>query len=390
MRSSSSLLNRTVKNRVKITPKPLYSSHDEFTPLRINNGLPRDDHHKQLIKQYVAATIYILSGATQPLLMTIVKNAGLADSVCQVYMLAYYLGPSMLSFLACAGSNRAPIPIILYLKAAGIALIDIIAQSTNYTGATLAGPTIFAIIYSSVTVWTAIYSRIMLQRKLRLPQWVGIFIVFGGLSITAKSSVSIGPDVFHGAVLVILGSSLHAMTYVLSEAIMNSQSTSSTQKISVEMNCAIQGVIASSVFILWQILYTRKHFEDKIYLPMKEAGTSIEKASAILISLSLSNLVHSYSFFYTLKHFPGGATSAGVMKGVQAVLVFIFSSMVYCGTIGGDEMCFSTIKFISLVVVIGGMLLYSAATDMQAVGPNRYAKLNDGQFTGEESNIVAV
>jgi hypothetical protein len=64
--------------------------------------------------------------------------------------------------------------------------------------------------------------------------------------------------------------------------------------------------------------------------------------------------------------------------------------MVYCGTIGGDEMCFSTIKFISLVVVIGGMLLYSAATDMQAVGPNRYAKLNDGQFTGEESNIVAV
>ena len=360
-----------------------FSAH-ELTPLSTID-FHREIHHQQLVNKYIAATIYIISGATQPLLMTVVKNAGLADNTCQVYMLAYYLGPSMLAFLACVGSNYTRVPMTLFLKASGIALVDIIAQSTNYTGATLAGPTIFAIIYSSVTVWTAIYSRIMLQRKLRLTQWVGIFIVFGGLSITARSSVSVGPDVFHGAVLVILGSSLHAMTYVLSEVIMGSQSTSSSEKISVEMNCAIQGVIASTVYILWQIVYTRSHFEDKIYLPMREAGTSIEKASVILLSLSLSNLIHAYSFFYTLKHFPGGATSAGVMKGVQAVLVFIFSSMVYCGSIGGEEMCFSTIKFISLVVVIGGMLLYSAATDIQAVGPNRYTKLDP-----EESNIVAV
>ena len=36
-----------------------------------------------------------------------------------------------------------------------IALWDISSTSLNYTGASLSGPTIFAIIYSSVTIWTA-------------------------------------------------------------------------------------------------------------------------------------------------------------------------------------------------------------------------------------------
>jgi drug/metabolite transporter (DMT)-like permease len=384
MRASSALLKRNVVHTRNMSNE--FSSLHELTPLRIG-GPPKEAHHQLLVRKYIGAIIYILSGATQPLLMTIVKTAGLADPTCQVYMLAYYLGPSMLSLLVCAGSNHVQVPMIMILKASGIALIDIIAQATNYTGATLAGPTIFAIIYSSVTVWTAIYSRIIFRRKLRMPQWIGIFIVFGGLAITAKNSVSVGPDIFHGAVLVIIGSSLHAMTYVLSEAIMGSHSTSSCEKISVEMNCAIQGVIASAVFLLWQIVYTRSHFEDKFFLPMKEAGTSIEKAFMILISLSVSNLVHAYSFFYTLKHFPGGASSAGIMKGVQAVLVFIFSSLIYCGSIGGDEMCFSTVKFISLVIVIGGVLLYSAATDIHGSGTNRLSKLEDAHFK-EGTHVV--
>jgi hypothetical protein len=39
-----------------------------------------------------------------------------------------------------------------------IAMIYIIAQAMNYTGSTLAGPTVFAILYSSVGIWTALYT----------------------------------------------------------------------------------------------------------------------------------------------------------------------------------------------------------------------------------------
>lgn len=339
----------------------------------------------------LVAVIYILSGSTQPLLITLVKEAGLGDPYCQVYMLMYYLGPAMVSIpVFCTGGHSTIPPVKTLAKASFIPVIDIIAQATNYTGASMAGPTLFAIIYSSVTIWAAVYSRLMLGRKMSWLQWLGVFIVFGGLTITATNSESVGKDVFRGAMLILAGSSLHAMTYVLSEAVMGKdeppnndgrnnhneqhQQQETSSKISVEMNCALQGLVAGGAYLAWQFLYTKANYHERIEVPMQLAGTSTTYAISILLSLSLSNLVHALSFFYTLKHFPGGATSAGVMKGLQAVLVFVFTSVVYCGSMGGSEMCFTYTKFLSLVIVCGGVVIFAMATD----GVQRKEKEEDG------------
>ena len=299
--------------------------------------------------------------------MTLVQISGLGDKICQLYMLMYYIGPAAVSLTLCTSPiNHGNESRAMMLKAAGIAIIDLVAQTLNYSGATMAGPTIFAIIYSSVTVWTAVYSRILLKRKLNCLQWISIFIVFGGLTITAANSNAVGPDVLKGAILVIVGSSLHGMSYVLCEAIMVGEDVSA--RLSVEMNCAIQGVVPMFVYLFWQVLYTRRHFEERIMMPMNAAGTSIPRAICILFSLSVANLIHSLAFFYTLKNFPGGATSAGVMKGLQAVLVFVFTSIVYCGSIGGAEMCFTDLKFISLLVVTGGVLIFLKSTELSEDG----------------------
>jgi len=107
---------------------------------------------------FAAAALYVLSGSTQPLLMTLVKQSGLGDPTCQLYMLFYYLGPALvsLSFIRIPSSFRhidtTARPITspssptrnALLKSAGIASIDIIAQAMNYTGSTFCGPTIFA------------------------------------------------------------------------------------------------------------------------------------------------------------------------------------------------------------------------------------------------------
>lgn len=95
---------------------------------------------------------------------------------------------------------------------------------------------------------------------------------------------------------------------------------------------------------------------------MEEAGTTPFQAFTILGYIVLANLVHSVTFFSTLKNFPGGATSAGVLKGLQAVFVFAASSILLCGRWGGLEMCWSRIKFISLVVVVCGILIYGTFT----------------------------
>jgi len=334
-----------------------------------------------------AAFFYIISGVTQPLLMTLAKYAGIADPKCQLYMLFYYIGPAMVSLTISydsTSSNDKPPSKAAIRNSALIAVIDIFAQAMNYTGSTLAGPTLFAIIYSSVTVWTALYSRLILQRFMTIYQWLGVIIVFLGLIVTVFNSTSYGKDVVNGSMLVFVGSSLHALTYVLSEIIMTrgtaATSTSThSNRLSVKMNCAVQGIVACVAYLLWQIIYTRQHFQESILEPMKVANTTYAYAIFILCTIAVSNLVHALTFFHTLKYFQGGATSAGVMKGLQAVLVFVVTSWFYCGRLGGSEMCFTTLKFMSLVIVVGGVILYGSATSRSNLEHRKgnYERIND-------------
>ncbi len=369
------------------------------------------------------ALFYVMSGVTQPILMAYASHAGLANPKAQLYMLFYYIGPALAAFsLRCRCSNKkakaneettqllskklqtkrysnnntqddASINIssssliqndgdaeeeeehwpstVLLTKASGIAIFDIFAQSMVYTGNNLAGPTVFAIIYSSVTIWAAIFSRVLLSRSLVVFQWAGVCLVVVGLALTAIDSKTVGKNVFAGAILILVGSSFHGLTYVMSERIMTPspiiRSVSGIHKepehLSIKANCAVQGIVAMVVFLLWQIFYTLPRIEPLILVPMREAGTTALHALIILVTITLANYVHSITFYVTLRHFPGGATSAGVLKGLQAVLVFAVSAMILCERWGGNEMCWSNSKGISLVVVVSGIMIYGTFTE---------------------------
>ena len=222
----------------------------------------------------------------------------------------------------------------------------------------MAGPTIFAIIYSSVTIWTAVFSKILLGRTMNFWQWANVLLVFIGLVITATDSVNTGKSVLKGSCFIILGSLMHGLAYVMSEGIM----TVDEQRLSVVSNNFIQSSVNGGLFLLWQFLYTFPHFNDLVWDPMQEAKTSVWHASILLGTFGVSSVIHSFTYFHTLKHYPGGATSAGVMKGLQAVLVFVCTHVLYCKKIGGSEMCFSDAKFVSLITVCGGVVGYGYAT----------------------------
>ena len=381
-----------------------------------------DKPHPSLSWVLTNAMFYVISGVTQPILMAYASHAGLANPKAQLYMLFYYIGPALAAFsLRCRCSHKktkaneemtqllsndmqtkrysnnntqhdASINIssssmiqndgnaeeqehwpsnILLTKASGIAIFDIFAQSMVYAGSNLAGPTVFAIIYSSVTIWAAIFSRVLLSRSLVVFQWAGVCLVVVGLALTAIDSKTVGKNVFAGAILILVGSSFHGLTYVMSERIMTPspiiRSVSGIHKepehLSIKANCAVQGIVAMVVFLLWQIFYTLPRIEPLILVPMREAGTTALHALIILVTITLANYVHSITFYVTLRHFPGGATSAGVLKGLQAVLVFAVSAMILCERWGGNEMCWSNSKGISLVVVVSGIMIYGTFTE---------------------------
>ncbi|KAG7341136.1 hypothetical protein IV203_023087 [Nitzschia inconspicua] len=203
--------------------------------------------------------------------MTLLEQAGIADASCQSYMIFYYLFPA--SFIL---------------------------------------PVIWNNEWPQLTIWTAVFSQILLGRTLSRLQWITVVIVFAGLALTATDSLKLGQDVAQGSILVLFGSAMHALTFGN---------------------------------------------------PCKMPNTTIAAALGLLVLFGLANLVHSITFFHTLLNYPGGATSAGVMKGLQAVLVFLFTDLLYCDRVGGTEMCFSRAKFLSLVTVCGGVLGYGVATE---------------------------
>jgi len=358
----------------------------QFSTATISDESHDDGETPSFLIACIVAVLFVLSGVAQPLLMTVVKDAGLADPTCQLYMLFYYLGPALAS-LNLLASRETSIPKLSTLVRTGcVASFDIVGQTMNYTGAAIAGPTVFAIIYSSVTVWTAVFSTVILRRHMNNNQWLGVATVFGGLAITAFNSVSLGPQVFHGAIMITIGSAAHSLTYVYSEAIM----TNGDDSISYKMYCAVYGSVACFFYLIWQLVYTRPNFSNLILQPMHEAHTTILGALGILLAVALVSLVHSLGFFHTVKHFPMGATSAGIMKGLQAVLVFLFTSLIYCGRSGGSEMCFSRMKFVSLIVVVTGVILYGKSTEKRIEEGSKgsvsgYSRIGD--HDGKQSSI---
>jgi drug/metabolite transporter (DMT)-like permease len=333
-----------------------------------SNGMSHHHHHHHHHHRYINAVSlgqaagYVLSGSSQPLLLQLLSEAGLANARAQVYMWFYYFGPALVLIPLLWRGDPWPRTIKkLIVKAIGIAVFDTIAASMNYAGASLAGPTIFAIVYSSVTVWTAIFSLIFLGRRLNIWQWLSVATVFGGLTITASDSLQLGDSVIKGCVLVLFGSAMHAMTYILCEAIM----TVGEETLNVPQNCGIQSTVACTVLGVWQLVYTLPNWNETIGDPVEEANTPLAWAVALLVGFAFLNWVHSVTFYETLVHFPGGATSAGVMKGLQAVVVFVLTHLAFCGRTGGEELCFTKPKFISLITVVGGVIGYGIATQQK-------------------------
>jgi drug/metabolite transporter (DMT)-like permease len=369
---------------------------DNNNPRRRINMLDPPGDTVVIVTTQLLAAVYVLSGVSQPLLMTICKDAGLADPVAQLFMVFYYLGPCVFAFVTingCSGNggdgqenssenrqlhqqqHRQPWPSLsTRVKASGIALFDIAAQALNYTGASLAGPTIFSIVYASVTVWTAVWARLVLGRRHSYWQWLSFALVFGGLCLTGAATrtnqgddaaEALAPSVLHGTLLVLFGSVMHAGSYVLSEAIMTGP-----DRLSVAQNTTLQSMVACILLVAWQFIYTIPRWSDLIDTPMKAAGTSWTRALCIMMTFAFANLLHSYSFYYTIKNYKGGSVMAGVMKGLQAVLVFVVTHFLFCGKTGGSEMCFSQDKLLSLITVVGGVCLFAASTSNDKTTPS--------------------
>jgi len=133
--------------------------------------------------------------------------------------------------------------------------------------------------------------------------------------------------------------------------------------LSVAENAAIQGTTSCLLLLAYQLAYTVPRFDAVIAQPMRLANTTAGRAFRLLAAFTATNFAHTYAFYVLLRYAPGGATTAGMMKGLQASFVSAATHLAYCNRGDGNgtldrEMCFSYPKFVSLVAVVTGVTLF--------------------------------
>lgn len=81
------------------------------------------------------------------------------------------------------------------------------------------GSGLFQVAFSSVAVFSALYSRVFLKIYISSVQWLGIIIVTGGLVISPLSSATTGASPVTGILLTLLGAQFYAVSYIVNEII---------------------------------------------------------------------------------------------------------------------------------------------------------------------------
>ena len=85
---------------------------------------------------------------------------------------------------------------------------DCIMYRLSYCGSGL-----FQVAFSSVAIWSALFSFVFLKRKISPLQWLGILIV------TPLSTNTSGNSPLTGILLTLLGAQFYALSYILNEYI---------------------------------------------------------------------------------------------------------------------------------------------------------------------------
>jgi drug/metabolite transporter (DMT)-like permease len=232
-----------------------------------------------------------------------------------------------------------------------IALLEGSSQVMNLTGLMYAGSAIFTVVYSSVTIYTAVFARIFLGTKISWGQLVGILVVFFGLAVVSIGARADGRDVLFGIIVILFGTMVHSSTYILSEYVL----VFSEDPVSAELLCTLLGFISGFFNISWQLVYTLPNFDKLVVVEIENHHGNVELILICYVVLVVCHLIHALCFFNLLGLI--GSVSTGLLKCAQTTLTFIFSHFAFCSF--QKSQCFSPLKGVSVIIVIIGVIIYS-------------------------------
>ncbi|KAG0020766.1 hypothetical protein BGZ81_009200 [Podila clonocystis] len=268
--------------------------------------------------------------------------------------------PSSSSPSAKKGSGDKPHWARLHWPVIQVAVMDVIANALVTIGFFYVGSGMYQVIYSSIVIWCAILTRIFLSRKLNNVQWVAIVGVTVGLAVSAVGTVqNASPDgtvqswleKSFGALITLGATFLYACVYVLSDKVL---STFEPKPIP-EKVCSMVGGYASLLTLVFLCVHTFPNWQTEVVDLVQSHNGSWLGILFVYPLLTISSMLHSLNYYVLLSRINNIAV--GILQSLRAVLVFVMSHYMYCGI--SSTQCFNQWKFISAIIVIGCVTLFS-------------------------------
>jgi drug/metabolite transporter (DMT)-like permease len=311
---------------------------------------------KTLVYQF----IYLATGCLSTMITQYLFYAGAAEKKTYLTVLAQYFAMTLSVFIP-VNDNSKKAKVSFFAKPAHIkkniiiiSLIDIFANVISTFGMFLIGSGIYQVIHSAIVVFTAILSRIFLNKKFTIQQWFSLIVITSGLSLSAIGGRSNATGVMGtiGIAITIFGTICYAIIYVLNERILKHEDGPTATQHSVWVGtCSASITFVYILFFVFPKLDMRKSMMNAPLYP----NSPMINIILAYVSLVLSHFLHSYTYFVLLGK--SGAVTTGVINSIRAVSVFFLSSALYCRD--DVSQCFTRPKVASCVVVVVGILLYS-------------------------------
>lgn len=289
--------------------------------------------------------MFLISYCFQPLLIDIIKYNGCGNSSTFIFLIPHYLSMALVGFLP----KKQKLKDCKWMKICVISMLDIFNQLLKKVGLIFAGSSLYIIVDSCTLIFTAIWRRLLLKRKINKVELLGILLISSG--IAAKSNnlkIEISKDEILGSLLVFISNIIMGLTFVLNEKYMH-------EEMEGPNIVCIMGICCFSLVFLWTCIWTLPNFDELIIQNIRKKNGNVNIILFSFLLLFIFNFITSSTLWYIMKL--NGSLAVGSLKGLKVAIICIFSHIFFCKH--DPKQCLNFCSALSVCLCVLGVTIYT-------------------------------
>jgi len=246
---------------------------------------------------------------------------------------------------------------IPYFSVFLVAIALFVGKGLGTVGLAYSGSGLYVVIYSSATLWSALFSFVLYKQRFSFWQIVAMLIVFCGLCVTTlKASSAPGKEGSAGG-----GGVAYGILVTVASACLQSLALVYFKQVTKGLHFSTSNFLLGSYGLLFDVMYiaavTVPSWDELIAQPVAQKGNHITEIIVLYFGSTLINVAKSWGWGTTLQ--TGGPVVLGLLQACKSIAIFFLSAVLYCAT--QESQCYTLEKAVATVLVVGGVTMFSLA-----------------------------